>query len=31
MLEERIEESKDDFTKRRIKRLKRVKDIIKQK
>ena len=27
----RIEETKDDFTKKRIKRLKRVKDIIKQK
>ena len=30
-MKKRIEESKDDFTKRRIKRLKRVKDIIKQK
>jgi len=27
----RIEESKDDFTKKRIKKLKRVKDIIKHK
>ena len=27
----RIEESKDDFTKKRLKRLKRVKDIIKHK
>ena len=27
----RIEESKDDFTKKRLKRLKRVKDIIKLK
>ena len=27
----RIEESKDDFTKKRIKKIKRVKDIIKHK